>query len=550
MQPAPTSRLSGDHERLVGLVTLQLLDTWRVWVKRRVEAVTFPDIATQARHISVDFELPPAVLAAVARALGHGSQADTEEGAEDVADVWGPAGPGAYVLVPLTVLRKQGLTRFSLRDESGRALPLLTRDQTGAVATAVLVMFAEGLCNAEAEADALPQELRAELFDIATLPPTDSERIWEMLDRPKPGDSDECTRWRKVLTEDERFMGMALDLARNFLLLTRVRAEPGRRRIIKIAYEHHVLPASAEAGRLRRLRRWVGWGAHAERIETPAVGLGRCFHLEVEAPEGTQVTITRLRTEPRTVPSASDRRSYPDFPEAVSDGKQRVHLHVSVPQHHTGSATVFLRPRASTIVRAATITAALTTALLYFVALRPTAFQANLGAAAALLLIVPGGLSGYVARPREPHVATHMLLGLRILAFSSGLWSFLAAGALVAGRTCPGESAQGCTYWPGTGYAIGAWAACSFLTLLVLARALCNTERPPEQGHVARLATRSLAVAALVVLAAGAVVLAGLVPDWCAALVVLAAAAVAVLAWSPSGSGTDNRPESHTTMQG
>lgn len=535
MATSPISHLPGQDERLVGLLTLELLDTWTAWVKRRVEAVSFPDVATQARHISVDFELPSTVLAAAARARrareDHDATVDPDQAG--VADVWVAGASRDFVLVPLTVMRKQGLTRFSLRDERGTALPLLTRDQTGAVATAVLVTFAEGIA---ATGDTLPHELRTELVSIATLPPTESTAVWEALDKAKGKESPLCVAWRERLVTSERFMAMALDLAQNFLLLTRVEAEPGRRRIIKISYEHHLLPTSSDAtatAKLRRLRRAIGWGAHTERIDTPAVGLGRCFHLEVEAPEGAQVTRARLRTEPRARAGTERRaRRYPDFPEAISDGRQRVHLHVSVPSSYTGHATVFMRPRPSTIVRAATLTAMLTTGLLTVVALRPTSFQTNLGAAAALLLIVPGGLSGYVARPREPHVATQMLLGLRLLALSCGLWAFSAAATLVAGRSCSDQSAAGsvCEYWSGTGYVIGGWAVCAFLAAAVLAIALRNTTHPPEQGKVPRWPGRSIAVVFGLVLGVANGVRDWL-PDWvpplaCVAVIMLAGATI------------------------
>jgi hypothetical protein len=163
-----------------------------------------------------------------------------------------------------------------------------------------------------------------------------------------------------------------------------------------------------------------------------------------------------------------------------------------------------MRPRPSTIVRAAVVTAAITTGLLAIVALQPRSFQTNLGAAAALLLLVPGGLSGYVVRPREPHVATQMLLGLRFLAVACGLWAFLAAATLVAGRTCMEQTGMGtvCEYWPGTGYVIAGWAACAFLTAITLAITLRNTTHPPEQGEVPRFPGRLIAVVVGLVLGA------------------------------------------------
>jgi len=143
-----------------------------------------------------------------------------------------------------------------------------------------------------------------------------------------------------------------------------------------------------------------------------------------------------------------------------------------------------MRPRPATIVRAAAITALLTTLLLCFVAASPESFQSNLGSAAALLLIVPGALSAYVARPREPHVATQLLLGLRLLALSCGLWAFLTAGMLVLGRTCEQNPTTGVTFcdnWAGTGKVVLLFALGSAITLVVLLRTLRSAAQPPER---------------------------------------------------------------------
>lgn len=480
-------------ERAIGLLTLRFLDTWRFWVKRRVESVTFPDVATVQRRISVDFEIPHDLMTAAAHVLAPLPDVADPSVQEHADSREHPSANSSQtvVLVPLTVMKKQGLTRFSLRDESGHALPLLTRDQTVAVATATLVTYAQALRDERAPSltGDLPPELRKEFNQIATFPPEPAMTVYGGLTETQPDDSLACRDWRDLLRGSEEFKAVARDLAVNFLLLTEIIAEPHRRRIIKFSYEHPLLRSGSKEARtirerLRRFRRIIGWGAYPEKIDLPAVGQGRCFHLEVEAPEGIQVTRAEIKSKPETelerplIP-------YPNFPDVVRFGLQRVHLHVSAPPSSHGHAVVYMRPRPGTIVRAAAITAALTTALLCVVAARPASFQSNLGSAAALLLIVPGAMSAYVARPREPHVATQMLFGLRMLALSSGLWAFLTAGTLVVGRTCKQQANAEtvCTYSSATGTVVGIWALCSAVTLVVLLWSLRAVKNPKEKQN-------------------------------------------------------------------
>jgi hypothetical protein len=134
------------------------------------------------------------------------------------------------------------------------------------------------------------------------------------------------------------------------------------------------------------LKRAVAWKAKAVGIRTPALPQGQSYHLEVEAPEGLKLTRGRLKPQGDGRDTARVR--------AVTRNVQRLHLYASqVPPRTGGGALVNLRPTPSTMVRAASITAFLTTGFLTLVALRWEAMVANLGPLVSMLLLVPGGMA-------------------------------------------------------------------------------------------------------------------------------------------------------------
>ena len=109
-----------------GAAVLSLNEEWSDWVHRRVEQVTLADPSVSERRVSVDFTLAP----------------DPETPA-----VPSEAGPPRY-LVPVTWITKHRITNFSLRDETGRALPVLTQRQTAVVASAMLAVAAADIAQA------------------------------------------------------------------------------------------------------------------------------------------------------------------------------------------------------------------------------------------------------------------------------------------------------------------------------------------------------------------------------------------------------------------
>lgn len=255
------------EDRAHGYLTLNLIGYWSYWVKRRVETWSLlSDSLAELRH-SVDFRIrpwfpPPAV------STGSGR---------------------AYYYLPLTLLEKYDVPGLSLRDESGRALPLLTRRKSAAVATATLSALAKSLVLAdlsESRKSGIPagagKPLGADRIEQITMPSKIERDLYEICHAagtpdPAYGDigaetlsaqflnsiPDNATgrhvsqwpwerdvqsgpsnwtpniteaEWRLFLASDERFQQMLNDFARFFLVLVPIEADENARRIVEISY--------------------------------------------------------------------------------------------------------------------------------------------------------------------------------------------------------------------------------------------------------------------------------------------------------------------------
>ncbi len=222
-------------------------------------------------------------------------------------------------------------------------------------------------------------------------------------------------------------------------------------------------------------------------IATAALGQGRGYHFEFEAPEGLQITCGRLFEHPPYMPAQwSDH--YDDDYSVELNTVQRIHLHLAgLPAHTTGLAVVNIRPRSATIVRAALSTAALTTALLAVVAWRWSDLTGITGALATILLIVPGGLGAYVARSREHPFTTELLAGIRLVALSTGFLAFVTAVLLIVTRSWD-QTHEGLKVghpWEGTQITIDILTAASLAIFILLAVALGRIRKPPERKTLA-----------------------------------------------------------------
>ncbi len=243
--PAPGLDFDG---LLAGYEMLDRVTNWREWVFRRVETCSWDNAQAIRRKTSVDFRL-------------HADYFDKPRFLADGVEIH---------YVPLMFLRKQRLLAFDLRDETGAAVPLMTRWRNSKLAMAMLSACAqkqmavrlrellgdESILPFTIELPdglqerfwrlAYPLELHGDLlraeFEDFNAPPVigrrDVER-WQWTvegarkpagDRAYVADAGE-QMWRWFLSHDEKFTRFAGDISESFLVCVPV---PARSELARI----------------------------------------------------------------------------------------------------------------------------------------------------------------------------------------------------------------------------------------------------------------------------------------------------------------------------
>jgi hypothetical protein len=223
------------------------------WVHRRVERLDVLSAQLVRRSVSVDFTVP--------------SMVEESLGLE-------PSGPA---LVPLATLTKRPLRNFDLRDEDGRALPVVGKDHNGPIAHAALVAQAE---TALSRAGRPPpsKELRDLLQVVAREPVGPAlDAVGELLTRSRRTNEE-----ASVVLGDEAAQVLIRDLAENYVLFAVV-DDVSSRRLLKYSYEEPV--AIRPAGVAARL----GWSPVFVSIDVPAAAGPASYHAEVVVPEELRI---------------------------------------------------------------------------------------------------------------------------------------------------------------------------------------------------------------------------------------------------------------------
>lgn len=243
-----------------GMACTRLIADPTEWINRRVETIELLSHEETRRRVSIDFSL-------------------TNDQLEDLSI-------GEGIAVPISVLTKEARRNFDLRDESGRAIPVLGKHQNGELAH-IAVM--NGAVNA------LPDELRPEVFQMLAAdlrqvvfapPAAAADALGVFVGSAEAGD-----RWRTAIWEDDTCRALLAALWRNYALVAVLAPGGPNRRILKYSYGEDFDLTVEREGIAERLapRERVGraWWPDRRRfiIECPGAWRAASFHVEIAVPE-------------------------------------------------------------------------------------------------------------------------------------------------------------------------------------------------------------------------------------------------------------------------
>jgi len=440
---------------VAGLQTMRLLLVQPDWVHRRVDALEYRDSTTFRRRQSVHFTVPDA--------------------APELA-----IGQTTARLIPLTTLRKETLVNFDCRDESGAALPVLTRGQQGLLMVRAMTGWAEGILGAPLAADVV-----ADIETLLTSPAADGHAARERMD------FDDADAQRTALRADGLFPLMLDQFTDQFLLATLVHDRPGTQRIVKFSYEElgDLAPEPWPRAPLAALC----WIPRQAASAAESLFSTESYHFEADMPAGVDVPVASL-----WVGSTEHDMACVDID---TGGHLRIALRATGFERGVAEVRWSLRPARRGWLRTAWIATALSALTLTVGAWRLDTITsggvaddvggATAGAAtdslsagtrtelaAAVILALIGTLGGLVARIEEHPLVSRLLEWPRRLAGVAALLPFVAAGTLVVGPA--GTSRQ--VVWAilaAVGVAIAGIFAVAF------ARPETAADRPPPEAPAA-----------------------------------------------------------------
>lgn len=326
--------------------------------------------------------------------------------------------------VPLTFLTKApgSLFRFDLRDAMGVALPLPTRNENAQLSAAVLQHLGAKLLTAGGEklTGIQAQHLRfiahAERRDALGIIVND----WmtrtgnrRKLRLQKPSED-----WKGTLAKNDDFWWLLRALASSSIVMVPVPAQRGDRVLIKFSYDELTTDFTQGDGfrRFSHLRALTFMAGFRSYLTTVLVSWAsaQSFHFEAHAPQGLAIIDAGLSARP-----------------ALPLSQRHVHL-------YDGNATksriliphVRLRLDGTAIGAMAALSALAITALLWLAwHFAKHLAGTELNAAPSVLLLVPGLIASYLARPTHP-ITARMVTLVRVALVIVAVTAFAAAARL------------------------------------------------------------------------------------------------------------------------
>jgi hypothetical protein len=426
--------------RRIGRLNAELLLGDMAWLHRRRELLELLDDTELHRQVSVDFSLPLTLD-------GDPWPRFAREGAD--AKLLG---------VPLLLLQKlpADMTNFDLKDESGRSLPLMSREDNALISAATLEEMARR-CAPAVIGRELPDELAGHLRKIASCNAIEAQQHLERFDQPLPEDG--YDDMREQLLDDPKLGWWIYALAQSSIVMAFIPETDDRRRVLKLSYNEPVESVSL----WRMLAVQFGLAPWDLWVENPFIGAAN-YHVECHSPPGMRAQEAGLLDIEEE--EVLDR----DGPFV-----RQVHLYASGAHSRGRSLTwVSLRSSWQGFLSSATLIAAFVLTGVMVVWKSPEKIAENPSSAPALLLLLPGLVASVVGRPDAHALKTRVLSWARRLLLLSGFAAY--AAAVIVGLTkkedpgSPGH-AEAVDYletwlrWP-VYVAIGCFAAITFALIL------------------------------------------------------------------------------------
>lgn len=462
------------------------------WVHRRVDSLELAENATLIHRVSLDFTVPH-TSAEVATAA---PAASANEGT---------------VYFPVTLLRKARLTCVDLKDESGRTLPMLGRDESATVTLVLIKAIAtQQLTKLNVRSSQLPTSLIDDLwYIIASDPnhlssefahrpsdetpqlcarylfhtppsvadPPDDRSLPEWLSNRLEERSEEERELRRKLGDHSSFLvALVSQLTTHHIVYAFLEnASLGSRRIVKFSRvmplrmvdPSAVLPdypaVSSPQGFLDFLLSSLGWRTTVLAFGVQGSLFAASYHLQIAAPKGLELYSAELRRVTRKRAGSSSkrlglrRRLTRDLGGTVVD---RVHLpgelahlyaRFDIAQRGIDQfvAVLRLRLRYSAGWRAhATALSMVNFLAVWLVYVRLRGLMPASSEAVAAVLIAFTGLSvAYLGRPFPHRMTSDFLAGTRFALILSGGASLAAVGLVVLGPPQGGSLAEVRVWW-------------------------------------------------------------------------------------------------------
>lgn len=384
-----------------GRKLLLLLLGSSTWVSHRSEHVSFRDELSVLRRVTIECHVPK------------------------LAPVFRDQDGQLYRLVPLSLLRRQTLIQFELRDEDGRSVFRPSLFQSQAITESVLLACADATLEAAGSGTRTDIASGPEIADfVHQVVSGDQLVLRTAYESLKDGTAKPAVL---NLAGQRMFRGLLDRLADNFVLWVMMPADTPQRRVLTFSYAAPIQPSYQTVVPDRyppskKLGPWhpsvwssaLGLTATRIRFPVPAADSTASYHFEVDVPKGVQIVeASLLAGDPgNEMPSF-----YPPSFDHVRGGFPAVGLNViEVPYGSLSRAQISLQVAARGWLATSMLSCWIVFGLLLGFATHHGDLTRAGGLPVVILVALAGWVAGIIAQFNAQGLAAYLVRWARIFA--------------------------------------------------------------------------------------------------------------------------------------